>query len=404
MINPMDLTEEQELFFELVLEHFRSSGEWPVIRDVQRQMVKATGRSVDAIEVLEGLPRSLLSHSVHSHNEAVLNARALRVLKAQAELDDLLRVVKLALSKYQSDEPEPTVSAEELRRDWGMSPLRIKKVQKLLALEPYILGGGSSGEDFKLGVSDYVHIFVGVENINQYFGAAERFKNPPDDPPAIIETSSHKLEGRQLAVFTALKEQDDNLAAMYRGAVMAAAVMGNPEHLVQASHSVRELLEKIPRFLGMDVSAQRESMGQEVRRLEDAWADLHKKTGCRKDGDWAGEIDSHLGKYLKRTQDFFNWVAENFPRRKAEIADTLRRLDASGKALPSQIEELKVTAWIKVHGFFQGVSHHTKVTSAEEFDQWLVFLDNFLLDHLKPRTFEDFEKIDALIAEGEERA
>lgn len=210
------------------------------------------------------------------------------------------------------------------------------------------------------------------------------------------------LSGQQLALYRALSEKKQRLADIYLGALTVLRQTTNPDRIALAGHGLRELIEKIPAFVDITIKAQKENLGAKVRELEGRWETTVKSTECYKRAKWGGLIDGPLARLLKRLQNFFEWFNEHHPRRKAEIAATLKRLDSSRRALPASLEELNIQEWGKIRDFFVDVAHHRKPdTTEEEFNQWLDALEIFLLDRLRPRTFADIESIDEIIKEGE---
>jgi dGTP triphosphohydrolase len=213
-----------------------------------------------------------------------------------------------------------------------------------------------------------------------------------------------KLSGHQQTLYKGLVDKDQRLADIYLGSLTVLAHTGNPDRLALAAHGVRELIEKIPRFVDVQVKAQTESLKVKVRDLEDCWQTTLRNTACYKGGTWGDCIDSALSKMLKRLQAFFEWFNEHQPRRKAEIAATLQELEGSGRILPKLLEDLSIRDWDEIRDFFQGVCHHRKLTTPEEFSRRLDELERFLLDRLLPQTFADFDRIDEIIREGESDA
>lgn len=214
-----------------------------------------------------------------------------------------------------------------------------------------------------------------------------------------------KLSGQQRAVYEALIEKDEKLASMYRGALTVLSKTDNPDRLAQSSHSLRELMEKIPDIVDVKTKAHRETLKSKVRELEDCWLGALEKTTCRNERTWGGEIDGPLSKLLERIRTFFEWFVRHHPRRKKEIAATLRELDDSGRSLPVPLEERNIETWNKIREFFVGVAHHRKYAATqEELIQWVDALERFLLDRLRPRTFADLETIDDIIRAGERNA
>ncbi len=213
-----------------------------------------------------------------------------------------------------------------------------------------------------------------------------------------------KLSGQQQALYNALLEKDQGLTKMYYGALIMINHNNNPDHLALAAHGIRELMEKIPAFVDVQIKAQTESLKVKVFELENSWVATLRNTKCYKSQKWSDQIDMPLSKLLERLYAFFEWFDEHHPRRKAEIIATLRGLDNSGRKLPEHLEELNAKTWDETRDFFQSVSHHRKFTTAEEFGQRLNVLERFLLDRLHPKTFADIDAIDEIIREGESDA
>ena len=210
-----------------------------------------------------------------------------------------------------------------------------------------------------------------------------------------------QLDGQQRALYQALHAKSDRLAGMYWGALAVFADTSNPDRLALAAHDLREVMEKIPGLFDVPTPAHDESLMREVRALEDCWKGTLRRTKCRNSEEWNGSIDGPLSKMLLRLHNFFSWLEMHYPRRKAEIAATLRKLDPSGRELPSPLQDLNVARWVKIRDFFVGVAHHKKSTTGEEFASWLWALEDLLLNQLRPRTFEDLDAIDKIIQEGE---
>ena len=154
------------------------------------------------------------------------------------------------------------------------------------------------------------------------------------------------LDGLRLTLFEALSSKRPVLGQMYLGA-LAALDRGDPESLAQSAHSMRELLEKLPTYVeGIPQERRSPSLTEAARNLATSFNQAKDTSGCWTDDDWRGEIDAYSG-------------------------------------------------------FFQGVSHHTRETSTEEVANMMRRCEQFLLDRLVPRTFENRAAIAAIIAEVE---
>lgn len=212
--------------------------------------------------------------------------------------------------------------------------------------------------------------------------------------------SSVRLSGRQLALYKALSELDVAVAGIYRGAMIALSQDRNPEKLVQAAHSLRELMDRIPDYLDVPVKARRQSGGDKMRSLVAAFRRAVDETDCHDSGEWNGCIDVPLRRFLCQLERDLNWIDSHLGRRKQEAAKIIRALDVSGRPMPETIERSNVDVWDAIREFFVGVAHH-RATTEEEFDSYMGALEGFLLERMRPRTFDDFAELDALIREGE---
>lgn len=227
-------------------------------------------------------------------------------------------------------------------------------------------------------------------------GSLEKFSN--NEP---LERMSLLLDAQQIACYKALQEKAPNIAGIYIGALIVMRQEDNPDKLSQASHSIREMMEKLPEVLDVPITAMNEGLKDKVQAQQTNWQETVEKTNCYKGKQWEGEIDAKLQKFLKGLGEFFNWFTEHQPRRRAEVREVLRSLDNSRILLPVPLEEENVRIWLKIRDYFVLICHHRHSTTVEEFNQWLSALERFLLDRLLPRTFDDIETIDKIIAEGE---
>jgi hypothetical protein len=224
-----------------------------------------------------------------------------------------------------------------------------------------------------------------------------------DDP---VDTSPQLLQltGNQQALYGALQVKAATLATIYHGALSVFQDPGNPDRLALAAHGLRELMEKIPRYLDLPKEEPSSNMTGQVRALHKSWRDTVEKTICLTDGCWNGPIDTFLERFLQRVCDFFLWVDSARPPRRQAVTAALRKLDPLPYPLPEPIEKLRLKEWEFIHNYFEKVSHHNGTATVDEFSRWLVNLERFLLDHLIPRTFEDHARIDEIIDESDSNA
>lgn len=200
-----------------------------------------------------------------------------------------------------------------------------------------------------------------------------------------------------------LSEKSELLARMLHGAWIAISNTRNPESLVQAAHSIRELMEKAPIEIP-EVPVQQGSgnLTDEVRALQSAWQQI-KNSKWTESPPWIGEIDSTLSGWLSKADDFFNSFNENHKTRTEQLVDALSSLDQAGNPLPPALVKEKVEEWKKLRQYFLSIAHHGRTGEYDEFTNNISDLEVFLLNLLYPQPIKDIDELDALISEGESK-
>jgi len=209
------------------------------------------------------------------------------------------------------------------------------------------------------------------------------------------------LAGQQLALHSALAKKNAGLGNMYLGALVVLTHPNNPEKYVQAAHSIREIIEKLPLYLEISKKKKGPSLKEKCISLVNNWNNKALKSSTHNDGDFKGEIDGRLNSFFKDIATFIEWFKNDNPSRKEEKKKLLRELDGYGMPMPNAIEKSKVDQLDTYQGYFTGVSHHNKEVEADEFQSYLHHFELYLLDIFVPRTFETHEGLDELIAMGE---
>lgn len=213
------------------------------------------------------------------------------------------------------------------------------------------------------------------------------------------------LSNQQRALFQALTgvgetPAGERLGRRYLGALTALACLNNPDRLAQAGHSLREMMDLLPEAVDVRLEALREKLTNEAVKLEKAWQAARHST-CRQDGKWLGPIDKPLQKFLVAAERFYVWKAKHQPARRAESELVLIELDVSGKPPPKVLQDLNVRAWIEMHDYLVVAAHHGDSIDLNEFEKWVDALEKMILNLLVPWTFEGFDAIDAILAEGD---
>ena len=203
------------------------------------------------------------------------------------------------------------------------------------------------------------------------------------------------LSREQRRLHDALSERGEKLGAMYLGGLQVLQHAANPDRVAQSAHSMRELMEKIvdpKRPLGLPAK---------VNEVEDRFRDQKPKTNCHSDAaGWAGTIDPPLRKILKKLEDFLDWFAAYYPRRKERFRHALSRLEGTDLDVAEASFKVHWGIWKGLDRYFQGVSHHGKSTSTEELRRRIAGLEDFLASRLLPTTFDELDAIDTLLKES----
>jgi hypothetical protein len=229
--------------------------------------------------------------------------------------------------------------------------------------------------------------------------AGERFAAHLERALAAQQTAQTAVElsAQQRAVLAVLTTRNERLGAMYLGALFVRRQHDNPDRISLAAHGMREVMEKLYVYIDVPVPAKPPSMRAKVQVLRQEWVRISGET------EQATEINGELRRFLAKTREFFEWFDHDHPTRLQRIVAILRVLGASGGSLPSFIEDQRAREWKARHEFFDRVAHHGDC-SEEEFDVSADVVERLLLDYLRPRTFDDFATIDAIIEEGEKDA
>jgi hypothetical protein len=211
-----------------------------------------------------------------------------------------------------------------------------------------------------------------------------------------------QLSGQQRALLTSLENLGSigpgiKLSVMYLGSLVTLGDIAHPDRFALAAHGVRELMEKLPASLEVPQVAHRENLGDKAQGLRGEWRKLLRNTSCRPASDWEGPIDTPVRTFLGKVEIFFGWLESNNPRRRQETQAALTRLDGSRRPLPPALASRNVDDWHKLREFFQSISHHNRPTDDEEFSARLDALERFLLERMRPKTFDDIAVLDALM-------
>ena len=224
-----------------------------------------------------------------------------------------------------------------------------------------------------------------------------------DSPTSLPSPASEPklvLTGQQQALLRVLQDRSSRLANIYLGGITVFCDKSNPDRIALSAHAMRELMKLLPAHLDVPTPELGDSLKARAMVVRDNWNALTQRSACFNAGQWSGDIDTHLRKFLSRVAAFLEWLDKNHPRRATQIDGALTRLDVSSRVLPGPLAKLNVDAWQRKLDYFTKTSHHGATDEAQH-ETWVHALEIFLLDRMAPRTFVDLSEIDALIAQGE---
>ena len=196
---------------------------------------------------------------------------------------------------------------------------------------------------------------------------------------------------RQLELRKCLMEIDKELGYMYMGclwALLPNASSKNPERMVHAAHSLREIIEKL--HMHYDFPIQSYKLTDKVRELRDHWRKLKK--GSR-DFDCSSDrlrlppkkILNKLRVFMKKVCKFFEDFDGAYPTFKSSAKNFLGFLDPRSDEFPKSILDSRIEEWRNYRNWFTSVAHHRIIDVGEdEFRKQLFRFEIFLSGLIAP--------------------
>ena len=203
------------------------------------------------------------------------------------------------------------------------------------------------------------------------------------------------LTDQQRTVLETLQSKETEkhpISRWYLGALYALETHNNPDRVSQAAHSLRELVEKLPRVVQeMDVQGQYDFKGKRQLLRERLSIDReHYK------GGWKGkEVDGHLDKTLKEIDDYLQRNKQ--PTRKERVEIVISKLDPMAGQLDRRIRDAKRDNLHRILQELQKFTHHNSNPDIEEFRAHLDTLERIIIDLLAPITAQDQNEIQSIL-------
>jgi len=201
-----------------------------------------------------------------------------------------------------------------------------------------------------------------------------------------------------------LRRRSPELADIYWGAIVVLDSHDNPERLAMSGHSLRELQDRLPRILAVPEATDRLKLDDEFPGVANKWESTRDGSSSRTDdGDWQGEVDARLRKFLNWFDEFVRKFRERNVRMERVSRAALRTLDPGLDTVPAETGDQAVRVWLEVRKTFVHFAHHNVVEESVLADAIAKF-ESLLGDRLYPSTFEKQDQIDAIIREAEVNA
>jgi hypothetical protein len=153
------------------------------------------------------------------------------------------------------------------------------------------------------------------------------------------------------------------------------------------------MVDKLPQFLEIPQPEKPPNIKVEINNLKAAWDNCPSS----KQANWDGIVGAPERRFFKKAKKFFDWyAAEHIIRYERNVA-MVRNFDPSSHKLPTPLEDMRVKEWRMYSDYFTGIAH---LGDPSELADWLSQFEQFLLNTLVPRTFEDYNAIDDILKEG----
>lgn len=198
------------------------------------------------------------------------------------------------------------------------------------------------------------------------------------------------LTQRQQSVLRALSEVESTryrISLYYLGALCAIDNPYNPDRISQAAHSLRELLDKLPKIVPRsdlpkpyDIHAKRLEVADRIARDRERYSE-----------GWVGEIDKDLGVTMEGVSAFLDNLRQ--PTRRENIRAVLEHFDPLTDRFERQLLAQRLRRVSGLQKELEGFAHHGGGDDEREFRNCIYELEEMVLDILAQTTAENQEEI-----------
>ena len=205
------------------------------------------------------------------------------------------------------------------------------------------------------------------------------------------ENSRLELTPIQRQVFDALNDKQldgHSLGEWYLGAIYALQNKRNPERHVHAAHSMRELLEKLPRVMSESDAITRHDFKGMRQKIYLRW----KKDEERYDKEWKGkEIDNQFDVTLRDVSRYLE--LNQMPTRREQIQTAYEISDPMAHVFDNTVQKEKSDRFFSIWRQYEGFAHHKLLSDERGFTECLLATEQVILDFFAPITAPNQQEI-----------
>ena len=220
-----------------------------------------------------------------------------------------------------------------------------------------------------------------------------------DTTPEQIEfsaTDNLKLEPNQVNVIDLLNDprlQEYPLGNWYLGALYTAKNSFNPDRFSQAAHSLRELLEKLPRAFN---ETENQVQRPDFKGMRDVLYSRLCSDKSRYQNEWVKKkIDEELNTTIRVVDTYLE--ASQKPERGEQISLMFAEIDPMYDTLDTNIQLEKSKRFQGLWENLQRLTHHGGEATEEFLNKQINHVEHLIIDLLAPITAQNQGVIEAIL-------
>lgn len=206
------------------------------------------------------------------------------------------------------------------------------------------------------------------------------------------------LTRRQKELVRAFSEMSPVIAETYGGLLHALQTRSLPNRKRLIAYQARTLMDLVPRSLGLPETARMRkplSLGALRNELQAEFERLSHKHGTTEQAPLASqagcaELFEYVDSWLKRSEE------SRHAKRKL-VRSSAVRLDPAHATPFGQRQTLIIAKWSRLEDYFNALLHGSESTNVTELDARIAEFEDFFLDRLCPRAFDNQKVLEELM-------